>query len=268
MGSSARPAALLGNAARAPRPRRMPTCTPSGLLSAIVRLRYRRLTAWRIAQCLQMAVSTVTRWLRRFGLGWLSVLEPAAPANRHERDEPGQLLHMDTKKLGRIGRPGHRIHGDRSVRTRGAGWEFLHVVVDDRTRMAYVEVLGTENQHESTEFPASSGRLVPQATDPNARADDGQRLGLVHTALCPAHQRQGGAPYSDSHPRLGLWTVLRQLRRAYRRPIQLAAPVPSSSTPSRDRSQATDRSTQGRLPTPSLASTASSHRSTTSRRGR
>ena len=101
-----------------------------------------------IAECLQMALSTVSGVLARVGLGKLSRLEAPEPANRYERERPGELIHIDVKKLGRIGDrgAGHRATGNRGKgqRSRGAGWEFVHVCVDDATRLAYVEVLADE----------------------------------------------------------------------------------------------------------------------------
>ena len=91
-----------------------------------------------------MARSTVSAVLCRLGLNRLKALEPKEPANSYERARPGELIHLDVKKLGRIKRIGKRIHGDRSVRSRGAGWEYVHVCVDDHSRVAYVEVLEDE----------------------------------------------------------------------------------------------------------------------------
>ena len=102
------------------------------------------MTSTRIAAELQMAVSTVGAVLARLGLNRLSRLAPPEPPNRYERRHPGELVHIDVKKLGRFSRPGHRATGDRMVRDRGAGWEFVHVAVDDCTRLAYVEVLPDE----------------------------------------------------------------------------------------------------------------------------
>ena len=114
------------------------------------------MTAAEIAECLQMALSTVSRWLRRIGLGKLSRLEPPEPPNRYERQRAGELIHVDVKKLGRIRVPGHRMTANRRVRAprrrvgnqgRSLGtarWEFVHVCVDDATRLAYVEVLDDE----------------------------------------------------------------------------------------------------------------------------
>jgi transposase len=134
---------------RSSRPRRCSRRIPAERVA----LRRLRMTAAEIAECLGMALSTVSRWLRRIGLGKRSRLEPAEPSNRYERKRPGELVHVDVKKLGRIVAIGHRISGKRAsqkrIRRNGrltgiAGWEFVHVCVDDATRLAYVEVLADE----------------------------------------------------------------------------------------------------------------------------
>jgi len=122
--------------------------TPEDRLEAIAALRRLRFTGAEIATSLGMACSTVSGVLTQIGLGKLSLLEPAEPANRYERERPGELIHIDVKKLGRIGHrgAGHRVSANRGrgQRSRGAGWEFVHVCVDDATRLAYVEVLADE----------------------------------------------------------------------------------------------------------------------------
>jgi transposase InsO family protein len=141
---------------RSSAPRRRPTRLPADRLEAIEALRRLRMTAAEISEVLGMALSRVSRWLRRIGLGRRSALAPPEPPNRYERKRPGELIHVDVKKLGRIGpnRAGHRVTGRRlsnrgrtdaagRVR-RSVGWEFVHVCVDDATRLAYVEVLGDE----------------------------------------------------------------------------------------------------------------------------
>jgi transposase InsO family protein len=112
-------------------------------VEAIAALRRVRFTGAEIAELLGMALSTVSGILTRIGMGKLGRLG-LEPAVRYERQRPGELIHIDVKKLGRIGRPGHRVNGDRRTRTRGIGWEFVHVCVDDATRLAYVEVLDDE----------------------------------------------------------------------------------------------------------------------------
>lgn len=137
---------------RSSRPHRMPRRLDAKQVRQIERLRRRKLTGLEIAQVLRLAVSTVSLWLRRLGLGRLKVLEPRPPVVRYERKKPGELLHLDTKKLGRIHGVGHRIHGDRRARKRGVGWEFLHVCIDDATRVAYAEVLPDEKAVTATAF--------------------------------------------------------------------------------------------------------------------
>ena len=133
-----------GLADRRSRPRTIPRRTPERMVRRVEQLRRRRMTSPEIASRTSLPLSTVSLVLRRLGLHRLSRLEPEEPVRRYERETPGELLHLDTKKLARIRRVGHRIHGDRSTRVRGAGWEFAHVCVDDHTRLAYVEVLPDE----------------------------------------------------------------------------------------------------------------------------
>jgi transposase InsO family protein len=134
----------LGLEDRPSAPLHVPSRTPEERVQAIAALRRERLTGWEIATRLGMPPSTVSTILTRIGLGRLSRLEPPEPANRYQREQPGELVHVDVKKLGKIGRPGHRVNGDRRTRSRGIGWEYVHVCVDDATRLAYVEVLEDE----------------------------------------------------------------------------------------------------------------------------
>ena len=125
-------------------PRRVPSRTPAEREELILLLRELRFTTPEIAETLGMPLSTVGAVVARNGLGKLPRIEAEEPANSYERPRPGELIHIDVKKLGRIGRPGHRVNGDRTTRTRGIGWEYVHVAVDDATRLAYVEVLNDE----------------------------------------------------------------------------------------------------------------------------
>jgi len=123
---------------------------PRALSPKIVRqiglLRRRRWTIERIAQRVNASPATVARYLKRMGLNRLSALQPAPTVVRYERAEPGSLVHMDTKKLGRFFRPGHRVTGNPQIFSDGAGWEFAHVLIDDASRMSYVEVLPDERK--------------------------------------------------------------------------------------------------------------------------
>ena len=130
---------------RSSRPRRSPRRLSRSVVRRIGTLRRRRYPGLRIAEELALAVSTVELWLRRLGLGRMKNLEPKPVVVRYERARPGELLHLDTKKLG-------RIHGNRHIRAEGVGWEFLHVCVDDATRVAYAEVLPDERERTATGF--------------------------------------------------------------------------------------------------------------------
>jgi transposase InsO family protein len=125
-------------------PRRVPRRTPRAVEALIEQLRRLRMTSTRIAAELTMAVSTVCAVLCRLGLNRLSRLEPPEPPNRYCRRHPGELIHLDIKKLGRFHTPGHRVTGRGYGRNHKAGWEAVHVAIDDCTRLAYVEVLADE----------------------------------------------------------------------------------------------------------------------------
>jgi transposase InsO family protein len=135
---------------RSSTPTRQPTRTSEQRVQAIAALRRLRMTGAQIAELLSMPLSTVSGIVTRIGLGKLSRLEPPEPPNRYERRHAGELIHVDVKKLGRIqGGAGHRVTGRKHThvgraRKRHVGWEYVHVCVDDATRLAYVEVLADE----------------------------------------------------------------------------------------------------------------------------
>jgi transposase InsO family protein/transposase len=137
---------------RSSAPLSVPSRTSVEREELILQLRQLRFTTPEIAETLAMPLSTVGAVVTRHGLGKLPRLIPQEPANSYERPRPGELVHIDVKKLGRIGRPGHRVNGDRSTRTRGIGWEYVHVAVDDATRLAYVEVLPDEQATRAVGF--------------------------------------------------------------------------------------------------------------------
>jgi len=152
-----------GLADRSSRPLRSPTQLPAGKVQAIRALRKLRMTAAQIAEVLSLALSTVSLWLKRVGLGRRSRLEPPEPPNRYERRHPGELVHVDIKQLGRISvrGAGHRMLGHRKsqVQARVEGvvrgltrFEYVHVMVDDHSRLAYAEVLPTLTAAAAIEF--------------------------------------------------------------------------------------------------------------------
>ena len=135
---------------RSSRPHRSPTRLPAPRVQALAALRRLWLTAAEIAEVLRLPLSTVSLWLKRIGLGKRSQLRPPEPPNRYERRHPGELVHVDINQLGRVDGAGHRVTGSRSgqrqrrrerKRSGHSGWEYLHVMIDDHSRLAYAEVL-------------------------------------------------------------------------------------------------------------------------------
>jgi transposase InsO family protein len=183
---------------RSSAPHSIPHRTAADRVAAITALRRLRMTGAEIAACLDMALSTVSAVLKREGLGKLSRLEPPEPPNRYERRHPGELIHVDVKKLGRIRGAGHRVTGSRAsqkkTRRNGrrvgvAGWEFVHVCVDDATRLAYVEVLDDEKGataagflRRAVAFYAAHGITVTRVLSDNGAC----YLSVAHALVCRA----------------------------------------------------------------------------------
>jgi transposase InsO family protein len=137
---------------RSSRPANCPRALEAGKALTVVELRKKRMTQARIAQYLQISKATVSRVLSRAGLSKLADLDPVEPVQRYEHERPGDLIHIDTKKLGRIETTGHRATGDRRDRTRGAGWEVLFVAIDDHARIAFTELYPDETQENANRF--------------------------------------------------------------------------------------------------------------------
>ena len=137
---------------RSSRPLRSPRTTSAALVQQVEQLRRQRWTGVRIAQATGLSRATVSRILVRLNLNKVKMLEPAKPVVRYERQAPGELIHIDIKKLARIHKPGHRITGNPQDETRGAGWEFLYVAIDDHSRMAYVAMMPDEKAVSAAEF--------------------------------------------------------------------------------------------------------------------
>jgi transposase InsO family protein len=134
------------------RPHHQPQRLDAAVEAAILALRRTRATAWQISTALRVPRSTVTCVLARAGLNRIALLEPAPPVQRYAWPHVGDLLHVDLKRLGRVAGVGHRIHGDRRRRARKVGWEYLHVAIDDATRLTYAEVLPADDAPASAAF--------------------------------------------------------------------------------------------------------------------
>ena len=148
-------AGLAGLQDRSSRPHRLRQPTPQTVVEEIERLRRQRRTGKQIAAETGVSPATVSRVLRRLGLNKLSALEPAEPVRRYQREHPGELIHIDIKKLGRIGGVGHRITGRRPGminRHRGIGWEFVHVCIDDASRVAFVQIMANQRKESAVAF--------------------------------------------------------------------------------------------------------------------
>jgi transposase InsO family protein len=205
---------------RSSAPRTSPTQVAADRVATIAGLRELRMTAAEIAECLRMPTSTVSSVLLRIGLGRRSSLEPFEPPNRYERRHPGELVHIDIKKLGMIGRPGHRILGRGPGRdTPGAGWEFVHVAVDDCTRLAYVEVLENEKASSAIGFLRRAVRFFDGfgVSVQRVMTDNGapyrstvhalacRRLGIRHLRTRPYRPRTNGKAERFIRTMLGGW---------------------------------------------------------------
>ena len=137
---------LAGLQDRSSRPHRLYRPTPPEVIERIASLRRQRMPGTEIAATVGVSPATVSRVLKRLGLSKLSALEPAEPPRRYEHEQPGEMIHLDIKKLGKFNQVGHRITGDRSGQSnsRGVGWEYVHVCIDDASRVAFSKIMKTE----------------------------------------------------------------------------------------------------------------------------
>jgi transposase InsO family protein len=215
-----------GLADRSSAPHCIPHRTSEDRVAAIAALRRVRMTAAEISELLAMALSTVSAVLLRIGLGKRSRLEPLEPANRYQRERPGELVHIDVKKLGRIKNVGHRITGNRRHQRpnkiagrRQTGWEYVHVCIDDATRLAYVEVLSDEKAHtvigflrRAIAFYARHGIQIERVMTDNgagysslAHALACRALGIRHLRTRPYRPRTNGKAERFIRTMLGGW---------------------------------------------------------------
>jgi transposase InsO family protein len=198
----------------------VPSRTDERRVAVIAGLRRLRMTGAEIAETLGMPLSTVSGILTRIGLGKLWRLEPLEPANRYEKQRPGELVHVDVKKLARIGgQAGHRVHGDRRTRRRGIGWEYVHIAIDDATRLVYVEVLEDEKAITAVAFLrraiahfAAFGIQVERLMTDNGSAYIStihalacKALGIKHLRTRPYRPRTNGKAERFIRTMLGGW---------------------------------------------------------------
>ncbi len=192
---------------RSSRPHAMPGMTEQVVAERIVALRRRRLTGKHIAMEVGVSSATVSRVLKRAGLSRLKDIEPAEPIRRYEREHPGEMIHIDIKKLGRFSQVGHRITGDpQKGKSPGAGWEFVHVCIDDASRIAFSQILPDEKKESAVAFLkaavayyASLGVTVTRVMTDNgscyrskAFAKACRDLGLKHVRTKPYTPKTNG----------------------------------------------------------------------------
>jgi transposase InsO family protein len=223
---------------RSSRPHSLPSQTPVATCTAIEALRRERHIGKQIAAEVGVSPATVSRILRRLGLNRLSALEPAEPIRRYEREHPGELIHIDIKKLGKFNRIGHRITGDRTGQsnTRGVGWEFVHVCIDDASRIAFSKIMKDEKKASAVNFLkaavayyASLGVTIERVMTDNgscyrsrAFAKACKRLGLKHIRTKPYTPKTNGKAERFIQTSLREWAYAR----AYNTSIERAAELP------------------------------------------
>ena len=201
---------------------------PLATCTAVEALRRQRYSGKQIASELTISPATVSRILRRLGLNKLSALEPAEPIRRYERDHPGDLIHIDIKKLVKFNAVGHRITGDRRGQghDRGIGWEFVHVCIDDASRIAFVQVMPDDTKQSAVAFLNAAVAYYESLGVKVARVKRRllQSLGLSrclprprpashpHQTIYASHQWKGRALHPNCPARMGLCQGLPQLR--------------------------------------------------------
>jgi transposase InsO family protein len=198
---------LTGLNDRSSRPQCSPRTTHRFRVARVLALRRRKLPGFQIARAAKLSKATVCRLLRRHGLHRLSVLEPPPTIRRYERKHPGELIHFDIKKLARIERTGYRVTGDRQRdHLRGAGWEFLHIAIDDHSRIAFAALFPDETArsaiaflHEALAFFQNLGVRAQRVSSDNgsayrsyAMAAEVAQLGLKHRFTRPYSPKTNG----------------------------------------------------------------------------
>ena len=226
---------LAGLQDRSSRPHRLRRPTSAELVSRVEQLRRQRWTGLRIAQQTSLSRATVSRILRRLKLSRMRDLEPKLPVQRYEHACPGDLLHLDIKKLGRIARPSHRVTGNRRDRVAGIGWEYFHVAIDDHSRVAFSALYPDEKQASVLAFLAAAlayyarfgirFRAVLTDNGPayrsHAFAHACRRLGLKHRFTRPYTPRTNGKAERFIQTALREWAYARCYQNSNQRSQEL-----------------------------------------------
>lgn len=213
---------------RSSRPRRCPRALTAQQQGELEALRRRRWPLWRIAMQTTRGIATVSRCMKRLGLSRLQSLEPPVPVVRYERAAPGELLHIDTKMLGRITGIGHRITGDRTYRHRGDGWDMVHLAIDDHSRVSFARVLPDEKAlscvqflREAVTFYASLGVRIQRVMTDNGKGFKNvfkaacEELGIRHITTRPYTPKTNGKAERFVQTSLREW--------AYAKPYETSA---------------------------------------------
>jgi len=223
---------------RTSRPHSLRNPTPEAVAEQIITLRRQRLTGAHIAARLGVSAATVSRVLRRAGLSRLRDLEPAEPVRRYEREHPGDMIHLDIKRLGRFERTGHRITGDRTGQStsRGIGWEYVHVCVDDASRLSFTEIHPDEKAvsavahlRAAVDWYASMGVTVARVMTDNGSCYKSHAFRAACADLSLRHIRtKPYTPKTNGKAERFIQTALREwaYARAYQTSDQRAADLP------------------------------------------
>jgi transposase InsO family protein len=220
---------------RSSRPRRSPRRTQAEAADRVLNLRRQRWTGVRIAQATGLSRATISRLLRRHKLSRIRDLEPALPIRRYEHPHPGDLLHLDIKKLARIAKPGHRLTGNPRDETRGAGWELVHVAIDDHSRIAFSDFQPDERAESTVAFfraavayYARLGITIRRVLTDNAPcyysrlfADACRQLGIRHLRTRPYTPRTNGKAERFIQTALREWAYARLYQNSDERRQQL-----------------------------------------------
>jgi transposase InsO family protein len=228
---------LAGLCDRSSRPHQLRKPTPQAVVERVETLRRCRRTGKQIAAETGISPATVSRILKRLGLNRVAALEPAEPVRRYERERPGEMIHVDIKKLGRFNRIGHRITGDRRGQSnnRGIGWEFVHVAVDDHSRIAFAKVMPSEKRRSAIMFLRAAlayyeslGIKVERVMTDNGSCYKSfafrracKRLGLRHIRTRPYTPRTNGKAERFIQTSLREWAYAQAYRNSHQRKAEL-----------------------------------------------